>query len=194
MLLTLVQRAAKGDGDALVRVERAFLPYREQFAKAPTTAFVGWHADVWTRMAALTGKDEYADFAFVQVDWLLQIQVLASRQPIYVGGFSAKGGLPKYSSVVFLEAVVRAYKLADQLGLRERAFRYRQAVVRGLKFCRLLRLGESRADWFPNPERSRGGIGLSPLDLRVRCDVPQHFLTLCCLLLELPELFAEDGG
>lgn len=188
-LLTFVQRAERGDKEALDRCSAAFEAYRQQFEVRPTSAFVGWHVDVWTRMASLTNRSDYADFAFQQIDWLLEMQVLEAPEKSWIGGFRNSGKMPKFSSIVFLEAVVRAYILASALGQQDRIERYRSAIHLGLRFCSRLRLGEHQLSWFPNPARCRGGIALSILDRQVRCDVPQHFVTLCLVLLQAPSLF-----
>jgi AMMECR1 domain-containing protein len=188
-LLTFVQRAEQGDADALEKCAAAFEAYRHQFLTNPTSAFVGWHVDVWSRLALLTKRTDYAEFAFEQIDWLLQMQVTDAPESSWIGGFRNGDKMPKYSSIVFLEAVVRAYILASSVGLQDKVLRYRRAIQLGLRFCSRLRLGEHQMSWFPNPERSRGGIALSILDRRVRCDIPQHFITLCLVLLRTDGIF-----
>jgi len=188
-LLTLVQRAERGDAGVLDRCALAFASYRRQFQTAPASAFVGWHVDVWSRLALLTRRSDYADFAFEQTDWLLAMQVQSGSFSTWIGGFCNSGSMPKYSSIVFLEATVRAYILAHTLGDDARADRYRLAIELGVRFCDRLRLDRSQYAWFRNPARCEGGIALSTLDRRVRCDVPQHFITLCLALLEAEGIY-----
>jgi hypothetical protein len=183
-LLTLVQRGEKGDADSRELCAESFATYRKQFHETPVSAFVGWHVDLWSRMAKLCERQEYADFVFEQADWLLQRQIISDPRSGRVGGFAKRGRTPNFSSIVFLEAVVRAYGLAQVVSDRKRIRDYRQAIEAGLQFCACLRLGEDQMAWFPDPLRSRGGIALSRVDRRVRCDIPQHFITLCLGLLD----------
>ena len=188
-LLACVQAAELGDTEALQLVARAFQPYRQQWKTMASSAFAGWHVDVWSRMALLTNQPHYADFAYEQADWLLQMQLTDPPERSWTGGFSAKQEIPKFSSIVFLESVVRAFTLANSRNDTKRRDRYRTAILLGLDFCATLRIAEERSSWFPNPKRSRGGIALSPLNYAVRCDVPQHFITLCLQLLATEQLF-----
>jgi len=190
-LLTLVQRAEQDDTDARNRCSTAFAAYLQQFRDKPTTAFVGWHVDVWSRMALLTKRQDYVDFVFEQTDWLLKIQVKSAQETRWIGGFRTGDRMPKFSSIVFLEAVVKAYALALFVEDSERIGLYRRAILSGLRFCERLRLGNEQMAWFPNPQRSRGGIALSLLDRRVRCDVPQHFITLCLAILKAKDLIPD---
>jgi hypothetical protein len=187
-LLTLVQRAERGVCEAVDRCATGFAAYRHQFLTNPTSAFVGWHVDVWSRMAQLTKRSEYAEFAFHQADWLLKMQIHSAPEATWIGGFSASDQMPKYSSVVFLEAIAKAYILAKYVGDSERIEQYRFAVQLGIRFCERLRISDNQMAWFPNPQRSRGGVALSPLDKRVRCDVSQHFITLCLTLLQAEDI------
>lgn len=189
-LLTLVQRAERGDAAAVKPCAAAFAAYRHQFLAHPTSAFVGWHVDVWSRMALLTQRSEYADFAFEQTDWLLKMQINNAPEASWIGGFRTSDRMPKYSSIVFLEAVVKAYTLARAVAEPEKIERYRRTIQLGIRFCDMLRLSDEQMAWYPNPQRCRGGVALSLLDKRVRCDVPQHFITLCLSLLNAGDLFS----
>jgi AMMECR1 domain-containing protein len=191
-LLVLALEAERGNADALARCQKAYAPYAQHFRTAPATAFVGWNVDVWTRMARITGERTYADFAFEQTDWLLRLQVRESRDSREIGGFAKSGNPPGFSSIVFLEATVRALELAVELREEERVIRYSESVRWGLQFCRRLRLEETPSILLGDPVRSRGGVALNLVDRTVRCDVVQHFITLCLALeqgkAELPEL------
>jgi hypothetical protein len=178
-LVVLAMEAERGNTEALEMCRRAFNPYLAHFRHAPTTAFVGWHVNVWSRMALLTGNHDYADFAFEQTDWLLQTQIKSHRDLRWVGGFSQTGAAPQFSSIVFLEAAVRALKLASKRGNAERTRKYSDCVRSGLNFCRQLRLEETPSTLLANPMRCKGGVALGLIDRRVRCDVVQHFITLC---------------
>jgi len=184
-LLVLALEAERGNTKALEMCRRAFEPYVFHFKQAPTTAFVGWHVNVWSRIAILTGNHAYADFVFEQTDWLLQWQIKSHRDLRWVGGFSQSGGAPQFSSIVFLEATVRALLLAIRTGDAKRTKNYVDCVRSGLHFCRLLRLEETPSTLLGNPMRCKGGVALGLIDRRVRCDVVQHFITLCLAVEEI---------
>jgi AMMECR1 domain-containing protein len=171
--------------------ERAFPIYREHFRQGRTTAFTGWHVDLWSRLAIRDRRRDFADFAFEQTDWLLEKQVNSAAQPYWLGGFSKRGKPPAFSSIVFLEAVIRALILADHFGEAERAAKYRAAALLGLAFCAQLRLEVVPSAFFPDPVRTVGGVGLGLADLTVRCDVVQHHITLCLAALEASHLLFD---
>ena len=194
-LLLLALEAERGNSAARLRCEQAFTAYRDHFRAGPTSAFVGWQVDVWARLGSLTADRRYIDFAFEQVDWLLQMQILDHRDPRYVGGFATRGRVPKYSSIVFAEAVARGLALALTIGDAERIERYTRSVRLGVKFIKQLRLEDVEASLLAAPERCRGGIALELLDLSVRCDVVQHFITFCLVLQSLQsELESQELG
>jgi hypothetical protein len=181
-LLVLALEADRGDKEALEMCRRAFQPYVHHFRTAPASAFVGWHVDVWSRIALLTGDQAYAEFVFEQTDWLLQMQVKSHADRRWIGGFSRSGGAPKFSSIVFLEATVRALILAARTGDIKRTRRYADCIPSGLGFCSQLRLEETPPALLANPMRCKGGVALGLVDRSVRCDVVQHFITLCLVL------------
>jgi hypothetical protein len=173
------------------RCERAFLPYRAHFRTAPTTAFIGWQVDVWARLAIACNRLDWASFAFEQTDWLLQMQVTDSQLADWNGGFSRGGDAPAFSSIVFLEALLRALKLADVFGDIQRLKTYRRAALLGLQFCERLRLDASPSSFFPDPGRTRGGIAMGLNNKNVRCDVVQHFITMCLAALDAESLLFD---
>jgi AMMECR1 domain-containing protein len=180
-LLVLAMEAKRGNAVALQQCLLAFEPYVLQFRAAPATAFVGWHVDVWSRIFELTGDPVYAAFVFEQSDWLLQMQIRNHYDSRWLGGFSKTGtSPPSFSSIVFLEAIVRALQVAIRIGDAVRIQRYSSSVRVGFEFCRRLRLEEtSPPTLLGDRARCRGGIALDLVDRTVRCDVVQHFITLC---------------
>jgi AMMECR1 domain-containing protein len=184
-LLVLALEAERGNIEALEMCKRAFQPYVDHFRKSPATAFVGWHVDVWSRIAMLTKEQVYANFAFEQTDWLLHIQIKNHSDARWIGGFSKSGSAPNFSSIVFSEATARSLLLAHKLGDNERSEKYRECVKAGLRFCEQLRLEDTPINLLGNPERSKGGIALGLVDRTVRCDVVQHFITLCLVIEQL---------
>jgi AMMECR1 domain-containing protein len=190
-LLALVVRAAQGDQSCKAHYERAFPAYRDHFRKSPTTAFMGWQVDVWCRAALLDSNAVYAEFAFEQVDWMLQYQVHGDTRQLATGGFSANGKPPYYSSNVYTEAVARAADLAYKLN-DPRWPRYQTALHAGLRFCSRLRLTEEQSIFFPHPRRAIGGMATTLSDFEVRSDVVQHSITLALAVLERPVLLESN--
>jgi hypothetical protein len=135
--------------------------------------------NVWSRIALLTGEPSYADFAFEQADWLLQMQIKNHHDLRWVGGFSQSGAAPQVYSIAFTEAIVRALTLAVRTGDIERTRKYADCVRSGLRFCKLLKIEETQATLLANPMRCKGGVAFGLTDRRVRCDSVQHFITLC---------------
>jgi len=193
-LLVLALEAERGNTQALEMCRLAFQPYALHFRTAPASAFVGWHVDVWSQIALLTGDNAYAEFAFEQTDWLLQMQVKSHRDFRWVGGFSQSGAAPKFSSIVFLEATVRALMLAVRTGDSDRTRKYADCVRSGLQFCRLLRLEETPPTLLGNPMRCKGGVALGLVDRRVRCDVVQHFITMCLVTEEIKDYLLQPAA
>lgn len=187
-LLALVIGASGGNDKCKAYYQRAFAPYRDHFREKPTTAFVGWHADVWSRAASEDKNEEYASFVFEQVDWLLQFQITTDAWPSMVGGFRRGDRLPNYSSIVFTEAVGRATLLAYQ-SQDPRWLQYKKAFQSGLSYCLQLGLTSSQSAFFPCPSRAIGGVVRSLSNFEVRSDVVQHAITLGLLAIEHPILF-----
>jgi hypothetical protein len=189
-LLALVMRTEQGDESCRPHYRRAFIPYRDHFRISPSTAFVGWQADVWSRAALLDNNADYANFVFEQIDWLLQFQIHSDKQQLTSGGFSWNGKPPGYSSIVYTEAIARGADLANRLG-DNRWIRYREAFREGIQFCSRLRLTREQSVFFPHPSRAIGGMTESTANFDVRSDVVQHAITLALAVLERPILHDE---
>jgi AMMECR1 domain-containing protein len=181
-LLVFALEAERGNKSALELCRRAFKPYVSHFRNAPTTAFVGWHVNVWSRIASVTEGPAYSDFVFELTDWLLQIQIRDNPDPRWIGGFSQSGAPPQCYANFFLEAAARALALAHKLGDVERTKKYADCVRLGLQFCNRLRLEETPVTLLANPLRCKGGIAFGLTDRRIRCDTVQHFITLCLVV------------
>jgi hypothetical protein len=191
-LLALVIGTEWGFDTCRDAYRKAFKSHRDHFRCAPTTAFVGWHAEVWSRAAKLEDQMEYAQFAFEQVDWLLQFQLVTDKESIYYGGFERNNSRPNSSSIVFTEAVVRAASLAHSVGDLERFERYRAAFEKGLQFCSRLRLTKAQSAFFASPERAIGGVVRGITNFEVRADVVQHMITLCVALQNDPHILLRN--
>jgi AMMECR1 domain-containing protein len=186
-ILALTVKAGRGDSSCRECYRAAFRPYRDHFRNSPTTAFVGWHADAWSRAAMLDSNSEYAEFVFEQVDWLLQYQLVDSSDSSCFGGYSWNGRPPGYSSIVYTEAIARAAALAHVVG-DVRLPKYRDAFISGIAFCDRLRLRREQSLFFPDPKRAIGGMTTSLSNFEVRSDVVQHAMTLGLAALDLMSL------
>ena len=195
-LLALVLSAAQGNEQSRTQLRRGFVPYRDHFRHAPSSAFIGWQADVWSRAALLEGNEEYSDFVFEQIDWLLRFQVGAEAGDLFAGGFSLDRQKPNASSVVHAEALARGAALAERLG-DARAEHYKASLLSALGFCSNLRLDTDQALFFPHPQRAIGGVIRNPSHFEVRSDLVQHLITLAIATLEVPRFLQtshEEGG
>ncbi len=174
------------DQFAFETMERAFPFYRHHFQTRPTTAFVGWHADAWSRAFRLCGDSKYATFVFEQIDWLIAQQVTDSEDPHIQGGFVvAAGKRPNVTSVVYTEAVLRGMSTAMIAGEIDRFNQYKLAAKEGLQFCLQLILGQEQAAFVTDPDRCQGGVTKGFHDFNIRSDHVQHTLTLLLTALEL---------
>ncbi len=188
-LIALLLKAQAGDQGTLELVDLAFEHYRDYFRTNPTTAFVGWHADAWSRAASLRGNSEYASFVFEQIDWLLNLQVMHCNQAELTGGFRTQtGALPTVSSVVYTEAVLRGMATAQSLGDQTRFNRYKLSALAGLRFCQQLIVSPEQAGFLEQPKRALGGVTGSLQNFEIRADHVQHTITLLLAALELAEL------
>jgi len=187
-LLALAISGSKGDADALECCRRAFLPYRQHFRNAPSSAFVGWHVDVWSRLARVLHDGEYISFVFEQLDWLLAFQC---REGDNVGGFAFDDKPPGVSSTVYTEATIRGAALAHALGLQDRCHTYAKAGRFGLLFCARLQLNASSSGILPNPQRALGGVTGNLRTFQVRADNVQHMMTMAQTALELSTGWSE---
>ena len=178
VLLGLVMEVEAGSGAAAAACLRAFSPYREHFMNAPKTAFVGWQIEAWARLAQALSRDDFAQFAFQQADWLAKKQISGDVVKSFAGGFRKGDEDPGFSTVVYTEALIAALRLAHHANDIARQRKYSAAVRAGLAFCAQLQLDMIPDAFFPNPHKRHGGIALGLTELNVRCDVVQHFITL----------------
>jgi hypothetical protein len=190
-LLALSLAAENGDDEAMELCSGAFSAYRDHFISRPTSAFTGWHIDVWSRLAVMTGRDEYCSFAFRQADWLLDMLIRDSLHQDWIGGFTRDSVEPSASSIVFAEALCCAILLAEKCGDRERIERYGEALRLSIQFCLRLAVDRIPQSFRVDPKRSDGGITISNCNLTVRCDFVQHFITFCQKVIPILHLVHE---
>lgn len=179
----------------LEAITKAFPYYQKYFQTNPATAFPPWQIDAWRVFHEIqqTRQNEettpYAEFIFSMVEWLLQYQYTEANSPSndYIGGFTV-GSLPRISTIVYVEAIIRACHLAEQLGLEEKRNRYRHAARLGLAFSLQLQLKEEESFLFAQPELAIGGMTPNLLSFQIRNDHDQHAMTAFIAALETPSV------
>ena len=193
ILLTLALLAENGSEAARALCREAFDPYCNLFRAQPTTAFIGWHIDVWSRVARLTGESHYAAFVWEQADWLVQWQKENPQWPEWRGGITRSDSEPTASTTVFVEALCCALRIALDFDESLRAARYRTVILAALPFCERLRI-ESISDCYRmQRERMRGGVTMSLSDARIRSDYVQHFTTMSLRLAEVADALCDSS-
>ena len=144
----------------------------------PRTAFVPWQLDAWRLHAdwsiglqrpVVPDARECGEFVFEMADWLLQLQVgRSASHPDLIGGFALPRRMPSCSSATYTEAMIRAFGVAEQLGDRPRANRYREASLLGSDFIRRLQIMPDTAVLFRDPVRTVGATTASLSDMTIR--------------------------
>jgi AMMECR1 domain-containing protein len=193
------------DERAWAAIARAFPYYENHFHARPSSAFVLWQTDAWTRVATwlvenrLTrlgtngpSVEDMCRFVFDQIDWLLiQQHTRETGSPEeYLGGFKVPNS-PTASSAAFIEAVIRALEAVEIVGDNERLKRYRKAGLMGIEFLLRLQVLPQMSALFPRPQLAIGATTKSLESFEMRCDYDQHFLTACLTALDSRILWSE---
>ncbi|MGI9405148.1 MAG: hypothetical protein ACR2O4_02155 [Hyphomicrobiaceae bacterium] len=158
-------------------------------------AFVPWHSMAYFLIWRKTGDRSLAEKILDMNDWLLTVQQEApARYPDIDGRFydpeHREFGPPHASSTgVYLEGLIKAYRVARSSGQTARAEAYRLAILRGLRSLMQLEFRDE-ADMFyiSKRERVRGGIRTTAYNNEVRVDNVQHGLMA---LLDILDTFGE---
>jgi aspartyl/asparaginyl beta-hydroxylase (cupin superfamily) len=187
---------AARDPALLARFHQSFRYYRAWHLENRNPAFIPWHTQAYFLVWALTREGELADAVFAMNDWLLGVQQWETApHPDCQGRFydpTRPFGPPHASSTaVYLEGLADAVALARMIGERDRADRYRIAILRGLRSLTQLTFKDD-VDMFYVARRDavRGGVRTSEYDNAVRVDNVQHALTAIDKILKV--LSAED--
>ena len=168
------------------RIEDAFPYYRDRFGDAPATAFILWQGDAWTVMAEeelsngnKTRGEEYADFVFQQIEWVMPLIYRQSNTPHddWVGGLTRPKVPRGTTTSCIMEAIIRACGLAALIGDQERSARYRRAALDGINFQLRTQIEECESFYFKRPELAIGGMTETLSRLIIRNDYDQHVLT-----------------
>ena len=182
-LVSLAMSVQQGDLSDLDYCSRAFHPYRNHFRRSPSSAFVGWHVDAWSRLAIATGNEEYAEFALEQANWMLNFQHTSSPESPIHGAFQVGGQTPGASSIVYTEAIIHGAYLAQTLGDYPLYRRLRKAALAGLRYCMTLQIDTTQAPFLGRPEMALGGVTGNARSFLVRSDNVQHSLTMAAAAL-----------
>lgn len=191
--------------DLLQRFMTSFQYYRTWHLNAANRnpAFVPWHTQAYYLMWTITKDPNLQQAIFEMNDWLLGVQQwdLRDNYRDVLGRFYASGGRygPPHASAtgVYLEGLIDAFKLAREVGDRERADRYRRAIIGGLRSAMQLQFVDD-IDMFYVPagkrDLVRGGIRTTVYNSYIRIDNVQHNLMAMLKILEAfrPEDYVFD--
>jgi hypothetical protein len=184
------QRAACAEA-----ISRAFKWYEEFFRRSPSTAFVAWHALVWSTAAYSMNSagvmcERQAEFVLEMIDWLLQFQLPTHYHP-YGGGFAVYGPTPGCATASYTEALVHAYDVACRIGDTKRARRYLRAARHAFAFLNRLIVTPSMGSSYSRPELAIGGTRANLSTFWLRCDNDQHTMTAILTALEDERIFTS---
>ncbi|MCD2197868.1 hypothetical protein LQ327_31315 [Actinomycetospora endophytica] len=168
-------RYHRAGGKVDVDADRVLAFYRRRFRCLRPWSLASWHAQGWAewhRSGAPGGRDAPA-FVFELADRMVGEQLradgsylvdLGSHAPTVLTGFVAEG-------------VGAAWRLAEDLGERERARRYADSHRAAMGFLDRLLIRREDTFWTAEPERALGGVraALATADLRV--DYTGHTLS-----------------
>ncbi|MCP4246767.1 MAG: AMMECR1 domain-containing protein [bacterium] len=193
--LLLIARAYEDQPtrQALEAFNKGFAYYRELWRTDPTPPFAAWHIQAFARMAVVTKRRDFADFAFEMADWLAAKQYDESNCPWP----ELHGGIEAYvdarvgvATASYLEGLTDALSLARRFEDDVRRARYERAVRLAARFVMQLQVQPVEAYYVPSRQDAVGGIRTSPSDNRLRIDHCQH--ALMALMKTRQVLFTED--
>lgn len=177
------------------RLSRALSYYRHRFRYKRDWGQVCWLPQALAAWWWKRRDPVFAELAFEIVDWALPYQQEKT------GGFinDHQPDAPGYTTVLYLEAIAAALRVAQAMGDDARAERYRAACENGWRFMDRIVYQERDAAILPNIEWALGGVRISPINGTVRTDFVQHALNAvmelqAALAGEVPEGAAEATG
>ena len=171
------------------RYAAVFERCRDRHALARNPAFVPWHTQAAVSMFALTGRREFADFAFEISDWLLPMQQWDGLAPDLRGRFHDPSrpefGPPHAASTgAYVEGLADALALARAVGDSRRAAQYEAVIGRALRCLRQLQFRDARDMFYVSRrERVRGALRTEAYDNAVRVDSAAHALAAAIKVL-----------
>jgi hypothetical protein len=201
-------RRGDGDGDLPQHFMRAARYYRRWHLAQRNPAFIPWHTQAcYLRYMQLEGQATEAaetawlrDWIFEMNDWLLQQMLQGANHAPHsdmMGRFYADGdvfGPPHASSTgVYLEGLADALALARRVGDVQRANRYRDAILLGLRSVIQLQFTADTLWYVPRQawRKAAGALRTTVYHNEVRVDNQQHLL-LALLRLRKQLRSADD--
>ncbi|MFH1809668.1 MAG: hypothetical protein ABIJ09_13055 [Pseudomonadota bacterium] len=181
MLALAEMYRAFGDPSYLQAVDRA-VDYYGAANRWRAHAFLSWSIAAMTSLHQQTGASRYAHFGLQLSDFLLTQQNLDLDDQI-AGSFHA---FPSANTATYLEGLAEGLRLALQHGDAERAARYRQHLLLGLRWLGVLQIDDVDATYASDP-RARGGVRQSLEVPLLRIDNTQH--SISALVRSLQVLF-----
>ncbi|WP_394202647.1 aspartyl/asparaginyl beta-hydroxylase domain-containing protein [Marinagarivorans algicola] len=183
-LLYLAARYVAGrDPKDLARFMRGFEYYKPWHYAQRNPAFVPWHTQACYLVWRITRDARLSDFIFDMNDWLLSMQQwgsapCADMQGRFYDPKRAHFGPPHASSTgVYLEGLIDAFSVAQQLQDGVRTAHYRTAIIRGMRSIMQLQF-KNTADCFYVKDINAvlGGVKTTVYDNAIRIDNVQHAL------------------
>jgi hypothetical protein len=165
------------------RLRRAVQYYRHRFRYKRHFGQVTWLMQAFGEWWHVTGQMHFARLVFEIADWLLGYQQDKS------GGFinDHQPGTPGYTTAVYLEGIVAALAVADELADRvsepklfsdvQRRYTYRDSLTKGFGFLDRLIIQERDKRILPNPDFALGGLRQGVHYSEIRTDFVQHSLS-----------------
>lgn len=153
-------------------------------------AFVPWHTQACASLHALTGHQQFADFALEISDWLLPMQQWDGLPPDMQGRFydplHPEFGPPHAASTgAYLEGLAAAAALARKLGDQARVSAYEFIVKRGLRSLRQLQFRDGQdAFYVSRKRRVMGALRTEVYDNSIRVDSAAHALLVAARILQ----------
>ncbi len=153
------------------------------WANEPLTELYGLRSEPWIAELVLEVGDDVIQEQHTPLDVV---------DPEWVGGYwpGTRPGEPGWNSTLKLEAVIDAYRMAEQVGDEARMAAFRRSALIGAAFLQRLQYRAGETGSFADPDFAVGGTPFSPSDTRVRLDVPHHMAN--ALLKVVQYLDLED--
>ena len=156
----------------LESVKKAFPYYQEYWRKHKNTAFIPWHSQVEYLLYKATNNEEYAKFAFEMTDWILNTQWVSSKYPDEIWGFPRNA--PRISTTSYMEGINDVYKIAVDMGDKERIEKYWKAIKLATRFILQLQFTEENSFYLDNNTKAIWGFKQSLTNNQLRNDNTQH--------------------
>ena len=165
-------RRVQGDVAARPTLNAQFEWYRRRFRLLHRWGLAGWHMQAWSVMHDASGDARYADFVFEMADWALEWQL--EKNGAFVTDLYPSG--PSFHTAFVAEGIAAAWRVARDLGDRQRAARYAHACHRAASFMSELVIRPSHDYCLRDPARAAGGVRAARDRSDVRIDFVSHAL------------------